>query len=327
MPTGRFAPSPTGSLHVGNLRTGLVAWLAARVDGSRFELRYEDLDAGAIRPEYYQRQADDLLAIGLDWDGQPRRQSDRLDHYREALDQLVADDAVYSCYCSRREIREAAQAPNAPSANYYRGHRYPGTCRDLTAAQRAEKARQRPPAIRLRADGEVRHIDDHIMGPADFELDDFVVQRNDGVPAYHLVVVVDDADQGIEMVVRADDLLESAARQMVLHERLDLPVPQYAHVPLVLGSDGDRLAKRHGAVGLDDRRAIGQSPTQVVGFLANSLGLATESAAEAGLWPADLIEGFSFDRLPRTPLTLPADWLAIAADRPTVQDSSSSDTV
>ncbi|MEM9562923.1 MAG: tRNA glutamyl-Q(34) synthetase GluQRS [Actinomycetota bacterium] len=317
MPQGRFAPSPTGRLHVGNLRTALVAWLAARVDGSDFLVRFEDLDTASVRDEHYESQLADLAAIGLDWDGEVVRQSDRMDRYREALDRLVADDAAYPCFCSRREIREAAAAPNAGGRTEGRrqaaghgGHRYPGTCRDLSSAERAERATTRPPALRFRADGLVRTVDDHVAGPFTFELDDFVIQRNDGVPAYHLVVVVDDAAQGIELVVRADDLLESAARQLVLYERLGLAGPQHAHVPLVLGPDGNRLAKRHGAVDLDDRAERGQRPDQVLGFLAVSLGLCDDDRADAGVTAAELVDGFDVAALPRHPLTLPDEWLA-----------------
>ncbi len=337
MPRGRFAPSPTGRLHVGNLRTALVAWLAARADGGQFLVRFEDLDRGSVRDEHYESQLADLAALGLDWDGEVVRQSDRMDRYREALDRLVADDAAYPCFCSRREIREAAAAPHegrpssraphegrpssrAPhegrsagggqQAAGHSGHRYPGTCRDLSTAQRAERGETRPPALRFRADGLVRTIDDHVAGPFTFELDDFVVRRNDGVPAYHLVVVVDDAAQGIELVVRADDLLESAARQLVLYERLGLPAPEHAHVPLVLGPDGNRLAKRHGAVDLDDRAERGQRPDQVLGFLAASLGLCAEDRADSGVTAPELLDGFDLAALPREPLTLPDDWLA-----------------
>ena len=294
MPTGRYAPSPTGSLHLGNLRTALVAWLAARSDGSRFDLRFEDLDRAAVRGEHYVSQSADLVALGLNWDGEPIRQSDRVEEYQQALRRLQADDAVYPCFCSRREIREAAQAPNGapnkpapngapnkpapnggsvPHRAAYAGHSYPGTCRHLSSAERAERSQTRPPALRLRADGMTRVVDDRVTGPVAFALDDFVVQRNDGVPAYHLVVVVDDAAQGVDLVVRADDLLESAARQLVLYECLGFSAPAHAHVPLVLGPDGSRLAKRHGAVTLADRARTGDAPAEIVGWLAASLGL------------------------------------------------------
>ncbi|MEM9655995.1 MAG: tRNA glutamyl-Q(34) synthetase GluQRS [Actinomycetota bacterium] len=313
MTVGRFAPSPTGRLHLGNLRTGLVAWLGVRSSprrASRFLLRYEDLDSAAVRDEHYRTQLDDVAAIGLEWDESPLRQSDRLPHYEAALAALTAADVIYPCYCSRREIREAAQAPNAPHA----GHQYPGTCRDLSSAARSERARTRYPAFRVRADGASRAFTDLVAGEVEFEIDDFVVRRNDGTPAYHLAVVVDDHAQGVTQVVRADDLLESTSRHLLLYELLDLDPPDHAHVPLVLAPNGDRLAKRHGAVNLDDRAAKGESAAEVLRFLASTLGLCASDETVAGrpIGPAELVDRFRFDAIPRKPLTLPEDFLVPA---------------
>lgn len=312
MPIGRFAPSPTGRLHLGNLRTAMVAWLSVRVDqvpGSKFLVRFEDLEHGAVRQEHYQGQLDDLLAIGLDWDEEPVRQSDRADHYAEALARLIESDLLYPCFCSRREIREAASAPHLTHA----GHHYPGTCAKLSTAQRAERALTRAPAQRVRAEAQTVTFEDLIVGASGFEIDDFVVVRNDGTAAYHLAVVVDDAAQEVDLVVRADDLLESTSRHLLLYELLGLEPPRHAHVPLVLAPTGERLAKRHGAVNLDDRAARGETTTDIVRFLGASLGLAgDEDAAVHG--PDELMalfaERFDFGRLPTEPLTLPADYLA-----------------
>lgn len=306
MPSGRFAPTPSGPLHVGNLRTALVAWLFARSDDSPLWLRFDDLDGDAVRPEHYRSQAADLAALGLTWDGEPVRQSDRLALYRAALAGLEAAGAVYPCFCSRREIRDAAQAPNSPLA----GHGYPGTCRALTPAEQARRrAAGRTPALRLRAAGAVVTFDDRLAGPQRHELDDFVVMRNDGTPAYHLVNVVDDHELGIELVVRGDDLLPSAARQLLLARLLGHPEPPQAHVPLVLSPGGERLAKRHGAVGLADRAAVGEPPTAVLSFLAVSLGLAEPGEP---VTPADLLPRFRPDALPRKPFVLDPAWLAAA---------------
>jgi glutamyl-tRNA synthetase len=296
---------------VGNLRTALVAWLGVRsaqesVD-QRFLVRFEDLDRGAVRDEHYRGQLDDLAAIGLDWDEPVVRQSDRLDRYTEALARLEADDLIYPCFCSRREIREAASAPHRAHA----GHHYPGTCASLSTAQRSERARTRPPALRMRAAGQVEQFEDLVVGPSQFEVDDFVVQRNDGTPAYHLVVVVDDAAQGVDQVVRADDLLESTSRHLLLYRLLGLTPPTHAHVPLVLAPNGDRLAKRHGAVTLGDRQAKGETPAQVLTFLAASLGLCRPEQVDHGpvVTPRELIDRFDFASLPTEPLHLEADHL------------------
>jgi glutamyl-tRNA synthetase len=269
-PDGRFAPSPTGVLHVGNLRTALLAWLFARSQGARFLMRVEDLDTGRVRREFETQQLEDLRAIGLDWDGDVVRQSERKELYARALDRLDADGLLYRCWCTRAEIREAASAAHGPRPE----GAYPGTCRELTSAEVAEReASGRPPAWRVRADGSRVTFIDRLCGATTGEVDDFVVRRNDGAFAYNLAVVVDDAEQGIGEVVRGADLLDSTPRQLWLGERLGLPAPAHAHVPLMLGPDGARLAKRHGAVTLAERAARGQSPQDVRRELLAPFGL------------------------------------------------------
>lgn len=269
MITGRFAPSPSGPLHLGNLRTAIVAWLAARAEDGRFLVRVEDLDAERSRPEHERSQLDDLARVGIDWDAPPMRQSERLGRYASVIGTLVADGATYECFCTRREIAEATRAPNEGGAE----RPYPGSCRHLTDEQRARRSRSRPPAIRLRADGERVDWHDRVMGPMSGASDDVVIRRNDGAPAYHLAVVVDDHDSGVTQVVRGDDLASSTPRQVAIARRLGHAPPEYAHVPLVRGPDGARLAKRHGAVTLDDLAATGRPIDQVVGAIVRSLGL------------------------------------------------------
>ena len=300
MATGRFAPSPTGALHLGNLRTALVAWLFARSTGSGFLVRMEDLDRVTSSRAHEADQLADLAALGLDWDGPVVRQSERFDRYRRALDVLRSAGLTYECYCTRREIREAAAAPHGP------GYRVPGTCRSLTVRERAERRREgRPPAIRLRATGEEVTVHDRLAGAVTGVVDDVVLQRNDGVPAYNLAVVVDDAAQGVEEVVRGDDLLSSTPSQAHLAGLLGLAIPTYAHVALVLGPDGERLAKRHGAVTLADLAARGRSAAEVRAWLAVSLGLATPGERVTA---ADVADRFDPAVLPREPWTLsPAD--------------------
>ena len=293
---GRFAPSPTGPLHIGNLRTAFLAWLFARSRESRFLVRVEDLDRSRVRPGVEENQLADLRALGLDWDGPVVRQSERMEPYEEAVSGLDARGLLYPCYCTRAEIRAAASAPHGISA----ADRYPGTCRDLTLAERARReAAGRPPALRVRADGARVAFEDRLLGRQEEIVDDFVVRRNDGTPAYQLAVVVDDAAQGIGEVVRGADLVDSTPRQLLLARLLGLPEPRrYAHVPLVLGPDGRRLAKRHGAVTLADRAARGEGPERVRAWMARTLGL-----AEAGETPTpdELLARFDPDRLPREP--------------------------
>lgn len=293
---GRFAPSPTSQLHLGNLRTALVAWLAARSSGRRFVLRIEDLDTQrvAVAPAVAAGQLADLTALGLDFDGEIVWQSQRLDRYAQAIERLE----VYECFCTRREIAEAASAPHGDS---YRP--YPGTCAELTEAERAQWRQSRRPAWRVRAHGAVQSVADLLAGRLTGVVDDFVVLRNDGVPAYNLAVVVDDLAQGVDQVVRGDDLLTSSPRQAWLTGRLGAQVPEYLHVPLVVNSEGKRLAKRHGAVTLADLRASGVGPGTVLTMLAHSLGLASEGEAVNS---SELIERFDPSELPRDPWVAPS---------------------
>lgn len=269
MTTGRFAPSPSGPLHLGNLRTAIVAWLAARSQEGRFLVRMEDLDAERSRPEHERSQLADLARAGIDWDEPPVRQSERLPRYQEAIATLVAAGATYECFCTRREIAEATRAPNEGDAE----RPYPGTCRDLTDAARTARRRERPPAIRHRADGERVDWLDRVLGPMSGTSDDVVIQRNDGAPSYHLAVVVDDHDSGVTQVVRGDDLTSSTPGQVAIARRLGHPLPEYGHVPLVRGPDGTRLAKRHGAVTLDELLGTGRALDDIVGSIVRSLGL------------------------------------------------------
>jgi glutamyl-tRNA synthetase len=303
---GRFAPAPTGPLHLGSLRTALVAWLFARSQSAQFALRIDDLDPQRSRRDHEAGQIADLTALGIDWDGPVVRQSDRLERYEEALMQLTAAGRLYPCFCSRAEIREAASAPHglppgaAASGLATAEGAYPGTCARLSAAETERRITEgRQFALRLRAAGERIAFDDRLLGRFEGVVDDFVVRRADGVPAYQLAVVLDDADQGIGEVVRGDDLADSTPRQILLARLLGLPTPRYAHVPLVLGPDGARLAKRHGGATLADRD---EPPSRTLAWLAHSLGLARDrqDVRAAG----ELVAEFDLAALPREPVVL-----------------------
>ncbi|WP_313676926.1 tRNA glutamyl-Q(34) synthetase GluQRS [Mycolicibacterium sp.] len=280
---GRFAPSPSADLHIGNLRTAVLAWLFARSTGRRFLIRVEDLD-DRTHDDVAHRQLADLAAIGITWDEQPQWQSAHPDRYNAVIDHLAGQGLVYECFCSRKDILNAPRAPHAPEGAY------PGTCRHLTDEQRAQRrAAGRPPALRLRTDRADYTVTDLLHGSYTGVVDDFVLRRGDGVPAYNLAVVVDDAHSGIDQVVRGDDLLSSSPRQAYLTELLGYQQPVYAHVPLALSTQGKRLAKRDGAVTLAD---LG---------VPRAWQLITESLG----WPADdmagLLELFDPARLPRQP--------------------------
>jgi glutamyl-tRNA synthetase len=297
---GRFAPSPTGSLHLGNLRTALIAWLLARSGRGGFIVRMEDLDRVTSSTVHETDQLVALRSIGLDWDGPVVRQSDRFELYRAAIDRLQAAGLVYECFCTRREVQAAAQAPQGPAADGV----YPGTCRNLTAqARQAFVVAGRQPALRLDGHGLRGKFVDVFAGPFEAAADDVVLQRGDGVPAYNLAVVVDDAAQSVTDVVRGDDLLSSTPRQIILQHLLGLPTPQYTHVPLVLAPDGVRLAKRHGAVTMADLAARGVSAGDVCARLAASIGIDTDGQP---VMAADLLDRFDLRRLPSEPWRLTA---------------------
>ncbi len=262
----------------------MLAWLFARSTGRRFLVRVEDLDERTYT-EVGERQLMDLAMLGLTWDEAPEWQSGHRLRYDEVVSHLAEQGVLYECYCSRKDIQQAPRAPHAPQGAY------PGTCRDLTGAEREERRRAagRPPALRLRSQVSEFTITDLLHGEYTGVVDDFVVRRGDGVPAYNLAVVVDDAAQGIDQVVRGDDLLSSSPRQAYLAELLGHPLPTYAHVSLVLNADGERLAKRDGAVTLAEigvDRAFDQ--------ITESLG-----------WPSrdldDLLRQFDPTRLPHEP--------------------------
>jgi glutamyl-tRNA synthetase len=293
---GRFAPSPTGPLHLGSLRTALAAWLFARSESARFHMRVEDLDPQRSRSEFARHQLDDLRALSLDWDGTVLRQSERGPEYAAALRQLEHQSRLYPCFCTRAEIREAASAPHGDLPE----GAYPGTCRRLTRAERAQRmsAGQRF-ALRVHAADERVSYNDRLLGPVTAMVDDFVVRRADGVTAYQLAVVVDDAAQGIGEVVRGADLAGSTPRQILLARLLGLAVPAYAHVGLVVGPDGRRLAKRHRGSTLAERpepRAV------TLARLAHSLGLARDRERVAS--PSELIAEFDPVQLPREPVMI-----------------------
>jgi glutamyl-tRNA synthetase len=306
---GRFAPSPTGALHVGNARTALLAWLQARAAGGRFVMRVEDLDFGRVRPGIMETQLDELRWLGMDWDegpdvGGPHApyvQSARGAGYEAALRRLAEAGMLFACICSRRDIAAAASAPHAGEE----GPRYPGSCRPRAVDPATPDLLRHGIghfALRVRTEGDELCFDDLLQGRSCFdpaaETGDFVVRRKDGAAAYQLAVVVDDAAMEITHVVRGADLLSSTSRQLLLYRMLHLPPPRFLHVPLMLGDDGERLAKRHGSVSLGELRARGVRPERVAGWLASTCGLADEGEEVAA---AALVERFSAARLPREP--------------------------
>ncbi len=304
---GRFAPSPSGRMHLGNAFSALLAWLSVRSAGGRMILRLEDLDTARCKWAYCDQIEEDYRWLGLDWDeggsagGPQYYQSNRGEFYRAALDRLEGQGLLYPCFCTRSELH-AASAPHLSDGTTL----YAGTCRNLTAPEAAEKARLRKPALRVRVPEEEVSFCDGVIGAYREGLaqqcGDFILRRSDGIYAYQLAVVVDDGLMGVNQVVRGRDLLSSTPRQIWLQERLGLPHPAYYHVPLLYGGDGHRLSKRQRDVDLGALRAAGVPPEAVVGRLACWAGLLEEPEPVTA---RELIPLFSWEKVGRADILVP----------------------
>jgi glutamyl-tRNA synthetase len=301
----RFAPSPTGAQHLGNARTYLITWLLARQSGGRIVLRIEDIDSPRVKPGAADEVLADLRWLGLDWDDGPVVQTQRIALYEAALKRLQDQELVYPCTCTRSDIEQAASAPHAE------GHElpYPGTCAGRSVADAVALTRQ-PFAWRFRV-ADVPGFVDGFRGPVLLTRDeiggDFVVWKSQGTAAYQLAVVVDDAAQGVTCVVRGDDLIPSTPRQLLLYQALGLSPPGFVHVPLVVGPDGRRLAKRHGDTRLRALREAGVRPEQVVGLLAWSCDWLP---AVEPISAADLLPRFRLEAIPARPFVVTPEVLA-----------------
>lgn len=291
---GRFAPSPTGRMHAGNIFAALVAWLVAKSQGGRMVLRVEDLDRERSKPRFVSDVQRDFESLGLTWDEGPYFQHDRDEAYRAAFDALAGRNLVYPCFCTRADLH-AASAP-------HRGEKpvYPGTCRSLSADERSARAAAtgRVPAERLIVPDRVYGLDDLVQGPYTQNLardcGDFLVRRSDGAFAYQLAVVVDDAEQGVNSVVRGMDLLCSTPQQIYLQELLGLPGAVYAHVPLIVGERDRRLSKRDRDAALDELLVRFKTPAAIIGHIAGLTGLAPSADP---VTPEELLPLFSAGQL------------------------------
>lgn len=306
---GRFAPTPSGYLHLGNLFTSLLAWLSAKSQGGKILLRNEDLDLERSRQVYVLQAQRDLECLGLFWDEggdkggphEPYDQSRRFDFYQSQLEKLETQRLVYPCFCTRAQLH-AASAPHASDGELL----YAGTCRNLTPEQVAQQSQTRSPALRLRVPEEnISFLDLH-YGPQQQYLPtgcgDFILRRSDGVYAYQLAVVADDAAMGVTEVVRGSDLLSSTPRQILLYRLLGFSPPQFAHTPLLLAPGGRRLSKRDGDQSLSGLLAKGLTPQDVVGRLAFLAGLLPEPQPAT---PQQLLPLFSWEKVPREDVVIP----------------------
>ncbi|HMC63497.1 MAG TPA: tRNA glutamyl-Q(34) synthetase GluQRS [Gemmataceae bacterium] len=302
---GRLAPSPTGAQHVGNARTYLIAWLSARSQNGRIILRIEDIDSPRVKPGAAEQACDDLRWLGLDWDEGPIVQTQRLPLYEAALARLQAEEQVYPCICTRSDVERAASAPHLE----HEGGAYPGTCAGRKAADGVALA-SRSFAWRFRIGDRSPAFADGFRGGTQIDLQkmggDFVVWKSAGTPAYQLAVVVDDADLGITEVVRGDDLVPSTPRQLLLYEALALESPRFVHVPLVVGPDGRRLAKRHGDTRLATLWTAGVRPEALVGLLAWSCGWIAQIEPVS---PRELLPRFALEKIPPRPFVLEPELL------------------
>jgi glutamyl-tRNA synthetase len=306
MIVGRLAPSPTGAQHIGNARTYLIAWLSARSQGGTVRLRIEDIDSPRVKPQATQQALDDLRWLGLDWNESPVIQSERIPLYQEALQSLQHKELVYPCTCTRSDVASAASAPHAE----HEGPTYPGTCAWRCVADAKDLTRHGLPfAWRFRV-RESPTFTDRFAGPQQIDLarlgGDFVVWKAAGTPAYQLAVVVDDAAMGVTEVIRGDDLIPSTPRQLLLYQALGITPPTFAHVPMVVGEDGRRLAKRHGDTRLATLREAGVRPEALIGLLAWSCGWIQKPEAR---WPRELLPLFRLETIPHEPLVWRDDWL------------------
>lgn len=313
MPTTRLAPSPTGALHLGNARTFLVNWAIARQNGWRILFRIEDIDSPRIKANAAQEAIEILTWLGLDWDAEPIYQTANKEPYHQAMTKLVEAKQAYPCRCTRSQILAASlSAPNAGDHEM----RYPGTCRPLASDAQPKFEGFTEGAVaawRVIAPDETFHFEDQFAGPQQAnpqqEVGDFLVATKGGGPSYQLAVVVDDARQGVDQVVRSDDLLSSTTRQMLLYRLLNLGTPPtYLHLPLVVGPDGRRLAKRHGDTRVSSYQEQGASAERVVGLLAEWCGLGPREPMNA----QQFLDRFDLGLVPKHQITFdqPADaWL------------------
>ncbi|GIO66957.1 tRNA glutamyl-Q(34) synthetase GluQRS [Paenibacillus cookii] len=312
---GRFAPTPSGELHIGNAWTALLSWLQIRSADGTFILRMEDIDTQRSKPHLAKQILDDLHWLGLDWDEGPDiggplgpyTQSERMEYYDEALKRLQENGYLFRCFCSRADLLAAASAPHGLSSE---GPAYPGTCRNLTDEEADRKSLVKEPSLRFKVRHEQLVFHDGVAGTQTFDAaagGDFIVRRADRMISYQLAVVVDDHMMGITDVLRGADLLDSVPRQLLLYKALGMEAPSFAHVPLFMGPDGKRLAKRHGGTSLAALRERQTAPERLVGWL---MWLAGFTPNPEPLTARECIPLFRMDKLPSEPIVITGEMLS-----------------